>query len=208
MTGPLITAAQLQRFAPSCDHLALAPALDAACRRFDIVTSRRIARFMGQVHHESAGLTQLEEGLYYTMPERIREVWPTRFPSVESARPFVRKPKALALKVYGGREDLGNRPGTEDGWTYRGGGLIGNTGLANYRAAGVAIGVDLVKQPGLLRQPKVAALAAAAFWQGKGLNELADLGDVEAISIRINGGRNGLDDRKRQTARAALIWRE
>lgn len=208
MIDALITAAQLQRFAPGCDHQALAPALDAACRSFDIVTARRISRFMGQLHHESGGLTRLEENLYYTTPERIRAVWPARFPTVESAVPYLRKPKALALKVYGGREDLGNRPGTDDGWTYRGGGLIGNTGRANYRAAGMAIGVDLVKHPELLRRPGVAALAAAAFWHSKGLNALADLGDVEAISIRVNGGRNGLADRKRQTARAALIWRE
>ncbi len=201
----LVTAAQLQIFAPRCDFLVMGPAINAACEEFEISTPRRLKHFLGQLHHESSGLTRLEEDLTYTSAARICEVWPKRFPTIDAALPFVRNPRALANKVYGGR--LGNT-GPDDGWRFRGGGLIMNTGLANYRDAGEAIGVDLVAQPELLRQPKIAALAAGAFWARKNLNELADQDNAEAVSLRVNGGRNGLPDRLRQTQRAGLIWRE
>lgn len=202
--SPLITAAQLQRFALRCDFMALAPALDAACRRFDIATPRRLRHFMGQVHHESMGLTRLEEVLSYSA-DRLCEVWPARFPNAASAAPFARNPRALANKVYGGR--MGN-VGPDDGWHYRGRGLLMTTGRQNYVEAGELIGLDLVAQPELLGQAKAAALAAAAFWKLNGCNALADRDELELVTRRINGGLNGLADRRVQTQRAGLIWRE
>ena len=187
----LITAAQLVRFAPRCDALAMAPALDAACRRFEITTVRRISAFLGQVHHESLGLTRLEESLSYTA-ERLCVVWPARFPTLASAAPYARNPQALANRVYGGR--LGNLQ-AGDGWRFRGRGLLMTTGRANYEEAGELIGLDLVGRPELLATPKVAALAAGAYWRLNGCNGLADAGDLEALTRRINGGVIGLAPR-------------
>lgn len=200
----LITAAQLQRFALRCDFLVLAPALDAACRRFDITTPRRLRHFLGQVHHESMGLTRLEEALSYSA-DRLCEVWPLRFPTVAAATPFARNPRALANKVYGGR--MGN-VGPDDGWRYRGRGLLMTTGRKNYAEAGERIGLDLIAYPELLAEARAAALAAGAFWSANGCNALADRDELELLTRRINGGLNGLADRRTQTHRAGLIWRE
>lgn len=218
----LVTAAQLRALSPNCDAVALGPALDRACRKYNINTDRRIRHFIAQIAHESLGLTRLSENLNYTTAARIREVWPKRFPTVESARPFVSNPRALANKVYGGR--LGNI-GPDDGWRYRGGGLIGNTGRANYALASGHVGLNLVEEPDLLRTPDVAALAAAGFWAANGLNAVADQDDDEILAITmaehlavneeddlvaitrgVNGGLIGLADRRAWLQRTARIW--
>ena len=96
--------------------------------------------------------------------------------------------------AYEGRKDLGNTE-TGDGRRYRGRGLIQITGRANYAACGEAMGLDLVGHPELLEEPVNAARSAAWFWDSRNLNKLADLGDARAITKRINGGTNGLQDR-------------
>jgi putative chitinase len=97
---------------------------------------------------------------------------------------------------YEGRADLGN---TElgDGVRFRGRGLIQITGRANYLACSkVLFGDDrLVNFPGLLELPEAACRSAAWFWWGHGLNSLADAGEFEKITRRINGGTNGAADR-------------
>jgi putative chitinase len=100
-------------------------------------------------------------------------------------------------KAYNGRADLGNRPGTNDGVTYKGRGLIQLTGRANYTDMSKKLGVDFVGNPRLAAQFPWAALIAAQFWRDRNLNALADIGDINAITKRINGGYNGLADRKK-----------
>ena len=96
--------------------------------------------------------------------------------------------------AYEGRADLGNtEPG--DGCRFRGRGLIQITGRSNYVACGAALDLDLVANPALLETPENAARSAGWFWQSHGLNALADIGDARAITRRINGGINGLQDR-------------
>jgi len=91
---------------------------------------------------------------------------------------------------YEGRRDLGNtEPG--DGVRFKGRGLIQITGRSNYRACGVALGLDLIGSPELLEQPENAAMSAAWFWNTRGLNGLADAENFNAITRRINGGLNG-----------------
>lgn len=97
-------------------------------------------------------------------------------------------------RAYEGRVDLGNvHPG--DGVKYKGRGLIEITGLANYIAVMMALGIDCVEHPELLEQPDNACRSAAWFWKEHGLNEIADSGDFEKITRRINGGLNGESDR-------------
>jgi hypothetical protein len=50
--------------------------------------------------------------------------------------------------------------------------------------------------PELLELPQHAAMSAGWFWSTKGLNTMADQGQFEKITRRINGGLNGLDDRQ------------
>jgi putative chitinase len=217
----LITAAQLQKFSPRCDFMAVAPALNRAALAHGIVTPRRVRHFMAHLHHESLGLTRLEENLNYSA-KRLCQVWPRRFPTLAAAQPYAGNPRALAEKVYGGR--MGNvRPG--DGWKFRGGGFIMCTGHDNWARAEKWSGLPLRKSPELGRQIGPAAEIAAAFWEAEGLNQIVDADDDEraiadvADRIRlnetddlvegteeINGGRIGLEDRRRQLLRAAFIW--
>ena len=71
----------------------------------------RGAHLLGQVHHESGGFKKTKESLYYSTPERIQAVWPSRFPTVEDAKPYAKNPEKLAGKVYAGR--MGNRDEAE-----------------------------------------------------------------------------------------------
>lgn len=198
----MITGPTLRLFAGSCAWDSLAPLLDAAAEARGINTSARVCHWLGQLHVESMGFTRLEENLHYSAG-RLVAVWPNHFPAIESAEAVAGNPEATANAVYGGR--MGNTE-PDDGWTYRGRGLIQITGRANYAAASQWSGLDLIGNPQLASQPASAAQIAAAYWNHHGCNAMADTGDIEAITRAINGGLNGLDDRKRQTARAFTIW--
>lgn len=203
---------ELMRAATGCTPPAAqtwARPLSEAARKFSIVTAARVADFLAQIGHESAGFSRTVESLHYTA-ERIVQVWPHRFRSVADARLYAQNPRGLANTVYGGR--LGNTQG-DDGWRFIGRGLLQVTGRANYadvtellRGAGIEC-PDFTQEPSALAEPKWAALSAAAWWQHQGLNELADRGEFTKQTIRINGGKNGLDDRnrRRELARAALM---
>lgn len=95
---------------------------------------------------------------------------------------------------YEGRKDLGNfSPG--DGERFKGRGLIQLTGRYNYGACGAALGLNLVMHPELLTFPGPSCRSAGWFWNTRDLNLLADRGDLIAITRRINGGVNGLEER-------------
>lgn len=105
--------------------------------------------------------------------------------------------------AYEHRADLGNlQPG--DGRKYRGRGLIQITGRDNYRKCGDALSVDLVANPELLEGAVLACRSAAWYWSDHGLNELADQHDFRKITIRINGGLNGWQDRIQYWERAKV----
>jgi hypothetical protein len=80
------------------------------------------------------------------------------------------------------------------------------TGRANYREMGKKIGIDLEDDPDLAAQPLYALMTAAAFWDNRGLNGLADRDDLQGITKRVNGGLNGLDHRKSNLASARSIF--
>ena len=110
-------------------------------------------------------------------------------------------------KAYEGRKDLGNTV-KGDGVRYKGRGLIQITGRSNYNAVSKALGVDFVAHPEKLEEPEWAVASALWYWQSHGCNELADKDDSLAVTRRINGGTNGLDDRLRYLGRARQVFRE
>ena len=166
--------------------------LDKTFKKYEINTLKRQACFIGQCMHESGGFKQLNENLNYGAKGLVG-TWPSRFPNLEYAAEFERKPERIANKVYGGR--MGN---TEegDGWKYHGRGLIQLTGRENYDNCGSGLGVDLIGNPDWLATPEYAALSAGWFWNKKGLNALADSMDIDTMTKRINGGSIGIADRK------------
>ena len=165
--------------------------LQETFEKYQINTPKRQACFIGQCMHESGGFRALRENLNYSA-KALMNTWPSRFPDADTAEKFERNPSAIANKVYSGR--MGN---TEDGdgAKYIGRGLIQLTGKDNYRAFGEAIGEDLVANPQLVEEPSYAALSAGWFWNKRGLNALADAMDIKTMTIRINGGKIGIDDR-------------
>jgi putative chitinase len=121
--------------------------------------------------------------------------WPARFPTEAFADTFARQPIKIANYVYAMR--LGNGPPEcNDGWNFRGGGIIQITGRTNYKAAARALDLPLDLQPAKIEQPLIAARVAGWFWRSHGLNELADTGDFERITETINGpAKLGLAER-------------
>ena len=162
------------------------PHIEAACGLYGIDTPARVAAFLAQIGHESGGLR------YAT------ELWgPTP-----------------AQQRYAGRQDLGNtQPG--DGARFKGHGLIQTTGRYNHARVrdrlrerlGDAV-PDFEADPVALASDEWAAVSAADYWDDKGLNALADAGDFEAITRRINGGLNGLADRKARWERVQKVMAE
>lgn len=103
--------------------------------------------------------------------------------------------------AYEGRVDLGNtQPG--DGRRYKGRGPIQLTGRANYRRVGRRIGIDLESHPEVVGHPSIGLLVGCVYWADRSLNARADADDLLGLTRAINGGTNGLEDRKVQTAKA------
>lgn len=107
-------------------------------------------------------------------------------------------------EAYENRTSLGNtEPG--DGVRYKGRGLIQLTGRHNYTLLEQALGMPVLDNPELLETPVLAARSAGWFWYKNNLNALADLGQFDAITRRINGGLNGKKDRDRLYALACKV---
>jgi putative chitinase len=173
----------------------------AAFARYGLTTAAEQADFLAQVSEETGGGTAIEENLNYTAA-RLVEVWPSRFSSLAAATPYQHNPRALADIVYGGR--YGNRPGTDDGWNFRGRGLIQETFRDNYAIEARATGLDCVGNPDLLTDPLHAIEFACAFWKRAGLSALAESGNFRLETLRLNGGYTNLATRLAWRA----IWRE
>lgn len=173
-----ITAQQLLQILPNAGQVAgfFVPVLNTAMNRYQIVGTKRVAAFIAQIGHESGQL------------KYVKEIW---------------GPTAAQTK-YEGRKDLGNTV-AGDGSKYRGRGLIQITGRANYIMCGEALALDLINHPELLEKPQHACMSAAWFWVTKGLNTLADAGQFDRITRRINGGQNGTADRQTLYARALKV---
>ena len=151
----------------------------------------RLQYFLAQLGHESNGLTSHEENLNYSA-SRLMEIWPSRFPTLDVAKQYDRDPEKLANFVYGGR--MGN-VNTGDGYRYRGRGYIQLTGRDAYREIGRIAKLDLEGNPDLAAKPENAIRIACAFWTWKQINPACDASDFTAVTRKINGGTNGLDDR-------------
>lgn len=97
--------------------------------------------------------------------------------------------------AYEGRKDIGNVL-KGDGVRFKGRGPIQLTGRASYRKYGQELGIDLENNPEIVAIPSFGLLVACKYWQKNNLNVFADHDDVLTITRRINGGLNGIEDRK------------
>jgi len=163
---------------------------------FHINTPLRMAHFLSQCSHESAGFKVLRENLNYSA-DGLMKIFPKYFKTTEEAVRFAKQPQNIANKVYANRMGNGDES-TGDGFKFRGRGFIQLTGKNNYAEFGRSINIDLVEQPDRVAK-EFPLLSAAWFFDKNGLNDIADEGSeefvVKKITKKINGGTIGFDDR-------------
>lgn len=204
---------QFRRAAGITEQLATRwhPHIIAAMKEFGIIDPENQAMFIAQVGHESGGFMRLQESFNYSVAGLSGFVRAGRITQGQ-ANALGRKPyepslplerqRAIANLVYSKR--MGNN-GAGDGWFYRGRGLIQITGMSNYRDCGNGLKIELVSQPELLAKDVYAARSAAWFFASKGCMKYP--GDLARVTQIINGGQNGIDDRRARyaAARKALL---
>lgn len=148
--------------------------------QYDILTKKQMCAFIANCIIESNGFNAKRESFAYS-PERLRQVFSTRIPSISAAKNLIAKGQvAVANYLYGSR--YGNRPNTNDGWDYRGGGVIQNTFRDNYFILQNMTGIKFGDNPKLIEELENSVRAAMAFWQLNGCNEKA-----EKINVYSNG---------------------
>jgi putative chitinase len=173
---------------------------------YQIDTPERIASFLAQCGHESAGFTVLQENLNYSA-EGLNKIFHKYFPTLESAQPYARKPEMIANRVYASRMGNGDEHSGE-GYKFRGRGPIQLTGKDNYAACSDFLFQDdtLLQNPDMLLDPEYALHSACWFWWKNDLNTYADNADLVTMTKRINGGTIGLDDRIKHYNEAMEIF--
>lgn len=175
--------------------------LQEVTTKYGINTQNRMANFLGQCDHESAGFKTFIENLNYS-GTALWSLFPSHFASAAEANKYARQPEKIANRIYANR--MGN--GTEasgDGWKYRGKGCIQLTGKSNHVAFFTAAGLNPTTTDPMVIANQYALISAAWFWGGRNLNATADVGidtaTITKITKVINGGTNGLDDRIAKT---------
>lgn len=165
--------------------------INQCLNHYEINTPLRISHFIAQVAHESGSFVYNEE------------IWSNPRLNAQG----VATHGATWQLRYEGRADLGNTE-VGDGYRFRGRGLIQLTGRHNYTKYGLSLGRDLTSgnNPDLVAQPELAVDAAGWYWNSRKLNAYADRDDILSITKRINGGTNGLEDRKAFLKRAKTVF--
>lgn len=172
--------------------LAQIPATVAA---FKITNVLRLAHFLSQCAHESAGFTAIYENLNYSA-DRLKVKFSKYFPN-NDYEAYARNPVKIGSRVYGSRNGNGDEASGE-GYKYRGRGYIQLTGKENYTKFAGFVGEDTVANPDLVAT-KYPLSSAAFFFNTKNLWPVCDRGSSEqvitTVTERVNGGRNGLPER-------------
>jgi putative chitinase len=164
--------------------------------KFELNTPLRLAHFLAQAGHESAGFKAVNENLNYGA-KGLLGIFKKYFPTEQKALLYERKPEKIANLVYGGR--MGNGPEVSgEGFKFRGRGYIQLTGKDNYKAFDAVVTENIIESPDLVAT-KYPLMSAAWFFHKNGLHKIADEGDtdlvVTKVTKRVNGGTIGLPDR-------------
>lgn len=190
----LITAEHLAAILPTNpDYAKWVPICNMFLPMYKIDTINKIAGFMSQTAHESLDYTMLVENLNYSL-KNLKAKFPTYFPNDAIAREYARQPEKIANRVYANRMGNGGES-SGDGWRYRGKGLIQLSGKMNHTdfAQYKNLGVDYIVE--YLSTDQGAFESACWFWAKRGLNTVADTGDVVRATKIIAGGTEGIQDR-------------
>ena len=165
--------------------------------KYGINSNLLVAHVMAQGSLECGAGVEVEENLSYSA-QRMTQVWPSRFPTINSAIPFAHNPRLLANKVYNGR--MGNALNSNDGWNYRGRGFTQTTGLQGYVKlmdflAKGGVKLDLLHHPELVNDPEHFLECGVADFILCGCLPWAEADNVVKVTLHLNGGYTGLADR-------------
>lgn len=201
----IITELQLIAIMPKAKRLAstYVPLLNKFAEEFGVNTKLRWQHFLAQIALESNELQSTVENLNYSS-DRLLAVFPRYFNAITAAR-YARQPQKIGNKIYADRMGNGSEQ-SGDGYKFRGRGLIQLTGKSLYQKYSEYCKVDLLQQPSLLEKPFGAT--RSAFWyfcKYADLLSYADRDDIMTITKKINGGYNGIIQRKEYLKRAKLV---
>jgi len=147
----------------------IVPALNLYLPQYGITTRLRVCHFLAQAAHETMGFQTLDElggDAYFN-------------------------------EHYDTRTDLGNTAARDgDGALYHGRGIFQLTGKSNYEIFGARIGKDLVNHPEIAEDGPTSVLLACLYWTDRKINQWADANNLAKVTLKINGGDNGIDSRR------------
>lgn len=151
----------------------------------DVSTNGKVIA-LGFMLHQAGFFHALTENLNYTA-DGLLQHWPERFDDVK-ARSHANEPKLIANYVYNGYD--GNKPGSDDGWFYRGRGYTQTTGRTAYAEASKATGVDLVANPDILGGTDFTVDNRVALYEfeARGAIESLNKNDVAGVMRRMLNG--------------------
>lgn len=201
----MITQFQIRQAVPEVDEGRLnefVASFDMWAIHFGIDSPKRIAHYLAQVMTESGALRYTVENLNYSK-EGLLATFPKYF-NAFNVSAYARNPQKIANRVYANRMGNGSE-GSGDGYRYRGRGYIQLTGRDQYVAFGRSdcCTEDVVQYPDKVSTYYLNQVSAMWFWLRNGLNDIADKDDgtngdeiVRQITRKVNGGTNGLSQRK------------
>ena len=175
--------------------------LKAAAAHFKM-TPERAAHFFGQTAHETGGYHTFTENLNYSASGLLSTF--KKYFTAKTAELYARQPVKIGSKVYANRMGNGDEA-SKEGFKFCGRGALQTTGKENYKAFS-----DSIQKPEIMIKPELVATdysfeAAIFFFDKNKLWSICDKGITDAtilaLTKKINGGTNGLDDRKSLTKR-------
>jgi putative chitinase len=179
---------------------------EAVFQKYGLTTSLVIVHAMAQFSEETGQGLEMVESMRYSA-SRLLEVFPTHF-TPAMARRWAYNERMIADIAYGGR--MGNDPPpSDDGWNYRGKGLSQVTGKEGYRNLQKFLdqnnaGFNILEDPDLILSPDHTLECGVADWILCGCKPFAEKDDIIGETKRLNGGLNGLAERKRQLR----LWKQ
>lgn len=173
--------------------------------RWEITSVERVSGFLSQCAHESGNFKTIVENLNYSATQ-LNKVFNKYFARAgRDARLFERQPEKIANVVYANRLGNGDTESGE-GWKFRGRGLIQLTGKSNYSEFAKYKNMSLDEVIVYLQTKEGALESACWFWNSRNINRAADARDIRTMTRLVNGGENGLADRKEKWEKALTIF--
>ncbi len=218
ITLEMVLAANLGKNEPQCKEVL--PYLNKYADAYGMKDKKEVAHFLSQIGHES-GFVITEENLNYS-GKGMRRIFgckkgPKNYNKANDdcdlgrlrnklwtqESTYAHHPENLANYVYAGR--MGNDDeASGDGYKYRGRGMIQLTGKDGYRyftnmhnKKNPSDSQDFVASPDLvISSVEYGVESAFSFWVSKRLNVSAKNLSVYDVTVKVNGGHNGYDDRR------------